>query len=505
MGLMQHKSTDAVPAAVEAFIARWRGRDARQHHAMFLRGPCNTLGVTTRLICWGGEVDRKIAKPLRSYSLASCMIKARHPEGLCEGHQVVPQSGGNSRDFGGGQRYYAMDSLRGIMMLVVVVFHATLPYTSLKGSLPQEADAAAFFDPLAVFLHSFQMPLFFILGGFIAALLCDRRGVRGLVRDRALRILLPLILGWLVLAPITRGADYFAIAAASSGSVVRGLEVLRQGTWIRWSMVFHLWFLIALLALYPCGLFLRWCVSCLRRPHLDKLIRTTRRFLASPWRPLALALIIVGQGVLVFMITNGFDQQASVSLDVLLTNYFPATFSIFFALGWVLYGQTDLFPILRRHVLTYIAIGFAALAIAVWVERALPLASRHDGAGILIIFVVTFSIMSAFMVFGLLGLFFAHCDLNNPVMRYLSEASYWIFLIHLPLLKFIRGIITTMVIPTPFKWFATLALVMPIVLLTYHFCVRFTVIGALLNGRKQVRHLKVTVVPNSPDGVHDRS
>ncbi len=91
--------------------------------------------------------------------------------------------------------------------------------------------------------------------------------------------------------------------------------------------------------------------------------------------------------------------------------------------------------------------------------------------------------MSAFLVFGVLGLFLAHCDLPNPVIRYLSDASYWIYLVHLPLVLLIGGILSTTALPAALKWVATLTVSTPILLLTYHSCVRFTAIGSLLNGQ----------------------
>jgi hypothetical protein len=47
--------------------------------------------------------------------------------------------------------------------------------------------------------HSVRLELFFLIAGFFAPLLWQRRGVWGFVRNRAGRILVPFVIGWLVL------------------------------------------------------------------------------------------------------------------------------------------------------------------------------------------------------------------------------------------------------------------------------------------------------------------
>ena len=44
-------------------------------------------------------------------------------------------------------------------------------------------------------IHVFRMTLFFVLAGFFARLLFHRRGVRAFIRDRATRIVVPLVVG----------------------------------------------------------------------------------------------------------------------------------------------------------------------------------------------------------------------------------------------------------------------------------------------------------------------
>ena len=75
----------------------------------------------------------------------------------------------------------------------------------------------------------------------------------------------------------------------------------------------------------------------------------------------------------------------------------------------------------------------------------------------------------------------------NALTRYLADASYWVYLMHLSTLIFF----ITLLKPFDWHWSIKLAISvggsMPILLLTYHWFVRFTWIGAMLNGRRHPR------------------
>jgi Acyltransferase family len=52
------------------------------------------------------------------------------------------------------------------------------------------AKPSVFLGWFAYYAHSFRMELFFLLAGFFAALVIDKRGVSAFIRDRIRRILM---------------------------------------------------------------------------------------------------------------------------------------------------------------------------------------------------------------------------------------------------------------------------------------------------------------------------
>jgi glucan biosynthesis protein C len=75
---------------------------------------------------------------------------------------------------------------------------------------------------------------------------------------------------------------------------------------------------------------------------------------------------------------------------------------------------------------------------------------------------------------------------SNRLLRYLSDASYWVYIVHLPILFAIQYRLMDMV----WGWGAKLAIAVvatfAICLLSYHLLVRRTVVGRLLGARLPV-------------------
>ena len=98
-------------------------------------------------------------------------------------------------------------------------------------------------------------------------------------------------------------------------------------------------------------------------------------------------------------------------------------------------------------------------------------------------YTTTYALASWLLVFGLLGFFRRHFDHPSPTWRYLADASYWFYLIHIPVIFFIEIPLAGLAIPWPISvpivGLSTLAILLP----SYHFLVRPTFIGMVLNGR----------------------
>ena len=98
------------------------------------------------------------------------------------------------------------------------------------------------------------------------------------------------------------------------------------------------------------------------------------------------------------------------------------------------------------------------------------------------------------MSFGLMGLFRRFFSGESRTMRYVSDASYWLYLLHLPAVVWVSSELTDWQAPAVIKLLAVIAAVVSVLLLIYQLAVRYTWIGAILNGRKRRPAPSVEVV-----------
>ena len=91
-------------------------------------------------------------------------------------------------------------------MLLGIALHAALPYFSrlyeFEFIWPADDDQSVLLALVFDFIHSWRMPVFFLLAGFFAHLVLDRRSTSTFVLDRLKRVALPLALFGAVMAVV---------------------------------------------------------------------------------------------------------------------------------------------------------------------------------------------------------------------------------------------------------------------------------------------------------------
>jgi hypothetical protein len=88
------------------------------------------------------------------------------------------------------------------------------------------------------------------------------------------------------------------------------------------------------------------------------------------------------------------------------------------------------------------------------------------------------------LVFGFLGLFLYYFNYPSKAWRYIADSSYWLYLIHLPIVCGLQVIMAYWNLHWSLKFPLLMFISLSIMFLSYHYLVRSTFIGATLNGRK---------------------
>ena len=94
------------------------------------------------------------------------------------------------------------------------------------------------------------------------------------------------------------------------------------------------------------------------------------------------------------------------------------------------------------------------------------------------------AICSILFSFGFIGL--AESKIKNfwKWPRFISDSSYWMYLIHLPIVTFLTFVMFEISISPLFKFFVSSTITLLVCLITYKYFVRHTLIGTILNGKR---------------------
>lgn len=142
-------------------------------------------------------------------------------------------------------REHHWDAIRALLMLLGIPYHVALTYQVGEGQMwiVNAHEGVAGFTEIAGFIHIFRMPAFFVIAGYFAALLLERREPLPWLKGRFKRLGIPFLASLVLLSPILNMAcelSNFAWPQAWASWLHNSAE--SGGYWIR-----HLWFLIVLL------------------------------------------------------------------------------------------------------------------------------------------------------------------------------------------------------------------------------------------------------------------
>lgn len=88
------------------------------------------------------------------------------------------------------------------------------------------------------------------------------------------------------------------------------------------------------------------------------------------------------------------------------------------------------------------------------------------------------------MIFGLIGSFRKLFARENPKVRFVSDSAYWLYIAHLPLIQLIQFWVSDWSLPSFIKITFVCLITTVLLLISYRYFIRYTVIGTLLNGKR---------------------
>lgn len=352
-------------------------------------------------------------------------------------------------------RFHDLDALRAFAMLLGIVLHACL-FLMPVDTWPIQDRWADTLDlennPYAILfgvIHGFRMPVFYLISGFFTAMLWQSRGLGGLVRHRLHRIGLPLLAGTLTIIPATNAFFFPVTPLTWMFSCLSSLAHL-----------WFLWYLVLMAAVF---------IAC---------ARLGLRFRHPAWWLLVPASILPQ-----YLMREGMIGADGSHGPIPIPHVF-GYYLCFYLFGAFFYRKrievrrwwsASLVP----AILVFMPAGYLLLD-----PELLGMAPSNAVRGTAAATGVVYTWLACF---GWLGLFRWIASKHRHWVRYVSDASYWMYLCHLPLVLVGQALAVSWPVSVHLKFALICVAVTGILLATYHFGVRYTFVGSVLNGHR-ARH-----------------
>jgi len=383
-----------------------------------------------------------------------------------------------------------LDATRAFALLLGVVFHACLSFMPVfMGWAVQDVSTSPVAGIFMAVSHSFRMELFFLLAGFFGRLAFHRKGSGEFIRSRLLRVVIPFVAGWFLLRPLMV-SGWIMGAASLRGDVdvwagliggFQSLSVLPSGIFTGT----HLWFLYYLALVTALALAARGLIQAAGSWRAAVVERADALVAWLAKSPASLPILAVPTAAALWFMRNwGMDtpdQSLRPSIPVL------AIYGGFFAFGWMLGRQRELVAQFARLTLgRWVAAGVGVSAILLLGRLEGDPGHPHRLAAHLG-YALGYALAMWSLVLLCIGVFKRLCPRPNAFIRYVADSSYWMYLLHLPVVVWLQVAVAELA----FHWSLKLAFIsmatVAISLVTYDLLARSTFLGSVLNGRRRER------------------
>ena len=350
------------------------------------------------------------------------------------------------------ERRHDIDWLRVIAIGLLLIYHIAIifqPWAMLIGFIRSEEPVESLWVPMTM-LNVWRIPLLFFVSGMGLYFALKKRSWRQLLVERSKRILLPFIFGIIAITPL-----HMYVFQANYNMPLSFYPHMG-----------HLWFLgnifVYVLLLLPLFFYLRKNEGGRFRKGLSSLMK-------HPMGPFAITIFFVLEAMVVQ--PQLFEMYAQTWHGFVL-----GIIAFFFGFLLVYSGKEFWQTVLKWRWL-YIGIAAVLYAIRLFVFDTVS-------PGYLL------AIESNCWIFGVFG--FSHKYLNKPssILRYLSQAAYPVYIIHMIGLYIGAMIILPLGIHPMLKFIAVVAFTGSFCYLIYEFIIRRVNFLRPLFGLKWVKKTK---------------
>ncbi len=323
-------------------------------------------------------------------------------------------------------RLFFLDWVRIIAFFVLIVYHVGMYYVSWDWHV-KSPFASTSIEPLMMLSSPWRLSLLFLVSGVASSFMVARLGAGRFMRQRSVRLLLPLVFGMFVIVPpqayfevvekvAYQGgyADFMKLYVTSYRGFCRGDDCLDMPTWN------HLWF-VAYLWAYTLafgGLMLAL------GSRFDALARRVTAALQG-WRLIVLPVLVLA--LIRLALRARFETTHALVDDW----YNHANYFFLFVLGAMMARERAVWP--RLDALRWQALGLAVMSwAALVIFYALP-DSAVTGQALVywrLVMSAVYVLCAWCAMVAACGFAHRHLNVDGPARRYLVNAVFPVYIVH---------------------------------------------------------------------------
>ena len=397
-------------------------------------------------------------------------------------------------------RRYELDWLRAFVVLGLIPIHAAVIFSSTADAYLKNSQTSESMALLGAFAGTWGMPLLFVVAGASAYFALNHRSGSRYLMERVQRLIVPFVFATLTIIPI----QVYAVAVSNpeliqtfnvpihdpnftSSFLAFIVEYLRDYAYFlthfspTLAIVFwgHLWFIPRLFAyaLLTLPLFF-W----LKSPRGARLVVALGKLMRYPGAIFLFAVPLI----ITEMFVRGTDLIAITAGWPLYDDWVQFSFYlIYFVYGYLAFAISTMPAAIARHGWIALALGIAGFALALAIAQKGTLTSDPLNYSLGYIFGAPIrGFVSWFWVVAVLSLALHKLTFTNGLLRYLNDAAFPIYVLHMPVVTVVGMYVIALDIPWALKFVLIIAAALTLTLATYELIVRRFRVTRMLFGLK---------------------
>ena len=383
-------------------------------------------------------------------------------------------------------RVVSIDCMRATLAYLGIILHAAF-IIILYDNFQNKNDPISiyFLSFITTFIHSFRIEIFFLIAGYFFAYQVSNRSFKNYISNRLKSIATPLLVIYgLTKVPTLIDFIFLQIHTIEIGSNqdLVSPQIIHNALIQNLDQLSYLWFLYFLLLYYILTLIII---------HIGRLTNMMNKKIK-----LGLYWVINNRySLLILSLLTSLITAHNFNIELHLSSTWRPEVSIFlfyyvfFIVGWLVFKTNRLWSSFQRNCQIYSILGifFLVIIFADQISHTNFLMNANKKSSLSI--TILYNFMAWLFTFSIIGLF-TYIKRPNKYILYLSQSSYWVYLSHFPILLLIIPIMTLFLKNNLIIFVISTIITTIIVLSSYHFFVRSTWIGKLLNGKRYKKSLK---------------